>query len=73
MPKTTRNEHVSNTENVRRYQKALKEKGGQMLTMIMKPEDVDMLRLVWTDANVATRSEAIREALKFYIEKKQLG
>lgn len=72
MPKSTRNHHVTAAENLRSYHKKLKAKGGYMFTMLMQPEDVEALKLVWLDLSVGTRAEAIRGALQFYIEKKQL-
>lgn len=73
MPNTNRNHHVTSAEKQSAYQASLKAKGGKVLSMIMKPEDIEMLKLVQMDLNVGTQAEAIRGALKEYIEKKQLG
>ena len=69
---STRNHHVSQTEYLQRHIADLKKKGGKPFSMMLQPEDVEMIQAVMRDVNTATQSEAIREALRFYCEKKQL-
>lgn len=69
---STRNHHISQTEYLQRHIADLKKKGGKPFSMILQPDDVEMIRAVMHDVNTANQSEAIREALRYYVEKKQL-